>query len=67
MNGYSTLAPPPIKRRLRHLGATWKKPNRKEGEDAFLISRDQQFISLEMSETVQNEFLYKKKRPKKGL
>jgi len=33
-------------------GATWKKPNRKESNGGFLIIRNQQLFSLEMSETV---------------
>jgi hypothetical protein len=38
---------------LKSTGATWKKPNRKEGKSAFLIIRNQQLFLLKMSETVQ--------------
>lgn len=37
---------------LNLIGATWKKPNREEGKSGFLIIRNQQLFSLEMSETV---------------
>jgi hypothetical protein len=37
---------------LKITGATWKKPSKKEGKSGFLIIRNQQLFSLEMSETV---------------
>jgi hypothetical protein len=35
---------------LKNTGAMWKKPNKKEGKSGFLIIRNQQLFSLEMSE-----------------
>jgi len=43
---------------LQTTGATWKKPNRKEGKSGFLIIRNQQLFSLEMSETVHSTKAY---------
>ncbi len=51
---------------LKSTGATWKKPNRKEGKSGFLIIRNQQLFSLEMSETVQTPFQEKSSLAKGG-